>query len=264
MFSRSIAIGIFALTLQPALAADLPTLKGPSLSPLPQPTSAEYDWTGFYVGVNGGYGVDHFGFPYALSLPNGFESGTSGITSSGPVFGGQVGFNYQLNRLPLIGHGVIGVEADDDWASLRGSTTVPTLASGPATFSTHFENFGTLRLRLGYNIDRLLLYITGGLTYGTTRNSYSVAQFSGSREWTYSGLPFRVDAGGVGAEYALTNNWSVKAEYIYDCIRANRETFSPPGATVAFNSRSMYHIIRMGLNYKFDWLSPSAATVSKY
>lgn len=262
MFSRSIAATAFALMTLPAFAADLPTLKG-TFAPIPPP-STEYDWTGFYVGVNGGYGLDHFGFPYALTLPNGVERGTTGITSSGPLFGGQIGFNYQLRNLPIIGHAVVGVEADDDWASLTGSVTVPTLASGPATFSTRFENFGTLRARVGYNWDRLLFYLTGGLTYGTTQTSFSVAQFSGSRTTTFTGLPFRVDAVGGGVEYAFANNWSVKAEYIYDCIRANNELFTPTGATISFNSRSMYHIVRLGVNYKFDWLSPPAPIVASY
>jgi outer membrane immunogenic protein len=260
-FSRSIAVVAFAFATSSAFAADLPVLKG-TLPPLLPP--AEYDWTGVYIGVNGGGGLDHFAFPYSMALPNGLEQGTTGITSSGPVFGGQIGFNYQLNNLPVIGHAVVGVEADTDWASLHGAVTVPTLASGPATFSTRFENFGTLRARVGYNFDRLLLYLTGGLTYGTTQNSFSVAQFSGSRTTTFTGLPFRVDAVGAGAEYALTNNISVKAEYMYDCIRANQVTFTPDGTTINFNSRSMYHIIRFGLNYKLDWLSPAAPVVAKY
>jgi outer membrane immunogenic protein len=259
-FVVAAVVAAFSLPLRPALAADLPAIKGPPAY-LPPPVAA-YDWTGFYAGVNAGYGIDHFGFPYMVTLPGGVVTGTSGITSTGGLVGGQIGFNYQLNNLPIIGHAVVGVELDDQWAGISGSTNVP---AGPftATLGTRFQNFGTLRGRIGYNFDRLLLYVTGGLTYGTTKSYYSVAGFSGSRTETHTGLPFRVDVVGIGAEYALTNHVSIKAEYLYDCVVSHYENFSFPGGSIGFNSRTMYHIARVGLNYKFDWFTPTPV-VAKY
>ena len=106
-----------------ANAADLPNLKEPAfVSPAP----AAYDWTGFYVGVNGGYGTDHFAFDYTYVTPLSVEKAASGIDSHGALFGGQVGYNYQLSDLPFIGHAVVGVEADFDWSGIGGSTHVTT------------------------------------------------------------------------------------------------------------------------------------------
>jgi outer membrane immunogenic protein len=214
--------------------------------------------------VNGGGGLDHIGFPYNISVPGGFASGTSGFTSSGALFGGQIGYNYEFTEVPLIGHAVVGVEFDDDWANLRGSSVVNT-SVGTATFGTRFDNFGTARLRVGYNIDRLLIYATGGFTYGSFNSFYNVAGFSGSNHITYVRPIPRSNAVGFGIEYALTNNLSVKAEYLYEAVLARYQTFTSPGATVAFGTRADYHIARLGLNYKFDLFSPPAAPVlAKY
>ncbi len=246
-----------------ALGADLPTDKGPVLAPIAPP--AAYSWTGFYVGVNGGGALDHFAFPYYTDPPGFDEPGSSGITSSGPVFGGQIGYNYEIQGLPIIDHAVIGIEADDDWGSVTGSSTANT-GLGLTNFRARFDNFGTLRLRLGYNFDRLLFYLTGGLTYGSNVASYSIPAegYSGSRHTTYTGLPFNVDTVGLGVEYAIDDHWSVKGEYLYDCVEAYMNNFTPaPGVRVAFNTRMMYHIARLGVNYKFD-LGGSTPVVAKY
>jgi outer membrane immunogenic protein len=246
----------------PVVAADLPSLSTPPVMPPSPPAST--NWTGLYVGVNGGGGLDHFAFPFYTDLFGNFEKTSSGISSKGAVLGGQIGYNYQLTNLPIIGHAVAGVEVDSDWASLTGSTTVNTLASGPATFTTRFENFGTARLRLGYDFDRLLVFFTGGLSYGTTRSSYNFAGFSNANTDTHTGLPPHVGVVGIGAEYALTNNFSIKAEYLYDFIRDDFVTFTTPTSQVGFGTRSMYHIARIGLNYKLDLFSPPVPVIAKY
>jgi outer membrane immunogenic protein len=243
-----------------ATAADLPSRAEPPIMP-PLPP-APYNWTGFYVGVNGGVGLDHFAFPYKFTLPGTVE-GTSGITSRGAVLGGQIGYNYELTNLPIIGHAVVGVEVDSDWSAVAGTNTAGTLA-GTATFGTRFEDFGTARLRVGYNFDRLLVYLTGGLTYGTTETYYSIAGLSGATTATYTGVFPRVGVVGIGAEYALTNNFSIKAEYVYDFVGARWDSFSTPPSQVDFGTRSMYHIARIGLNYKLDLFSPPVPIVAKY
>jgi outer membrane immunogenic protein len=181
------------------------------------------------------------------------------------VLGGQVGYNYELKNVPFIGHAVVGVEVDEDWADVTGNSTVGT-AAGAATFGTRSEEFGTARLRLGYNFDRLLLYVTGGFTWGSFNSYYSVAGFSGSQNINYARLPPRSQAVGIGAEYAIDNHWSVKAEYLYDAILAQFDTVAshPAGAIVGFSTRSDYSIIRLGVNYKFDLFATSAPAVAKY
>lgn len=252
-----------------ARAADLPsTTQVPVFEP---PPPAEFSWTGFYLGVHAGGGLDHFAFPFAILVPGGgFVKGTSGITSVGPIGGLQVGFNYEL---PFF-HIVAGIEIDNSASGITGQTTVNgTLGSGaPATalFGSKFENFGTARLRLGYALGRFLPYLTGGFTYGTIETFYSVSTpgfFSaGASTATRSGVLPHVGALGIGAEYAITQNFTVKVEYLYDFINARPVVFNPvAGSSIQFNTRTDYHIGRVGLNYKFDWLSPLAApVVAKY
>ncbi len=247
-----------------AFAADLPDTKS---APVYTPPPPEFSWTGFYVGVNAGAGLDHFAFPYHVYLPDDEGVGSSGITSAGPVAGGQIGFNYQIEGLPIIGHAVVGIEADDDWGAVRGSSTVYTNGGSPVNFGARFDNFGTLRLRVGYNFDRLLFYLTGGLTYGSNVTSFNIPTYgySDSLRTTHTGLPFNVDTVGLGVEYAIDDHWSVKGEYLYDCVEAYYNRFTPAtDARVSFNTRMMYHIARLGVNYKFDLFGSSTPVVAKY
>ncbi|MGH6675577.1 MAG: outer membrane protein, partial [Xanthobacteraceae bacterium] len=202
-----LAVCAFVLAATSALAADLPNTKEAPLAP---PVSA-FDWTGFYVGVNSGYGLDHVSLPYILTLPGGTASGVSAMTERGPLFGGQVGYNYELENVPLLGHAVVGIEADSDWADINGSAGAAT-PFGSAVFGTRIENFGTLRGRVGYNFDRLLLYIGGGISYATVESYYSGPGYSSAT--TTTRLPLRFSAYTIGAEYALSNNWTIRAEYM--------------------------------------------------
>lgn len=247
--------------------------------PVYAPPPAPYNWTGFYVGGTAGGGTDHFAFPYYVGFPvapfGGSLSGRSGINSSGPILGLEAGFNYQLpNTLPF-GLGpnlVLGVEIDDSWSGVRGQTTVNGLLPvgfGGATFGTKFENFGTARGRIGYAFDRFLPYFTAGFTYGVVNTYYSAwssAPFSlaGSSTAVRSGVVPRVGCVGIGLEYAMTDHLSVKAEYLYEFINARYAQFGSASALVSFQTRTMYHVARLGLNYKFDWFSPTAPVIAKY
>jgi outer membrane immunogenic protein len=250
-----------------ARGADLPSKTEPPIFEPPPP--AEFSWTGFYLGVHAGGGVDHFGFPFAIFEParGGFVKGTDGITATGPIGGLQAGFNYEL---PFF-HIVAGIEIDNSASGITGQTTVNgTLISGApaaAIFGSKFEDFGTARLRLGYAWGRFLAYLTGGFAYGTVETFYRVATpgffGAGSSTATRSGVFPHAGAAGGGVEYAISPNFSVKVEYLYDFINARPAVFNPvPGSSIQFNTRTMYHIARVGLNYQFDWLSPLAAPVT--
>jgi outer membrane immunogenic protein len=258
-------LGTLSVGAGAAHAADFPTAMGaPVFEP---PSLAEFSWTGFYLGIHAGGGVDHFAFPFAIFAPGGgFAKGTNGITATGPIGGLQAGFNYEL---PFF-HIVAGIEIDNSASGIRGQTTINgTLLSG-AIFGSKFEDFGTARLRLGYAWGRFLPYLTGGFTYGTVETFYSVATpgffNTGSSTATRSGVFPYVGAVGIGVEYAIAQNFSVKVEYLYDFINARHVVFNPvAGSSIQFNTRTMYHVGRIGLNYHFDWLSPLAApVVAKY
>ena len=260
-------LGALSAGANAARAADLPSKTAPPVFEPPPP--AEFSWTGFYIGVHAGGGFDHFAFSDAITVPspNGFISGTGGINSGGPIGGVQAGFNYELPWFRL----VAGIEIDNSASGIGGQTTVnekfPSGTPVTATFGSKFENFGTARLRLGYAWGRLMPYLTGGFTYGIRETYYTVSTpgfFStGATTETRSGVPAHVAVVGIGAEYAFAPNFTVKAEYLYDGINARRVTFFPvAGSKISFGTRTMYHVGRIGLNYKFDWLSPLAAPVA--
>jgi len=290
--------GLGMLAAGAATAADLPIRKGPPVAPVYVPPP--FTWTGFYVGVNAGYGWnnnhdDNNFLPIgAVTVGGGTFFPVSSNGGRGGFLGGvQAGYNYQFT--PGAGF-VVGIEADIDWADfgrnnnnglLFTSFTVPQFPgtvfspSGLAA-STHSNNnqwFGTARLRAGYAWDRFLVYGTGGLAYGSVSNNgngfgggliattargfvnpvsgvagpstafLGTVGSGGSREkvgWTL----------GVGAEYAFTYNWTIKAEYLYANFGNARSApgFLFPGTAVVFNSQNRQldvNVIRLGVNYKF-------------
>ena len=143
-------------------------------------------------------------------------------------------------------------------------------APASTIFGSKFDDFGTARIRLGYAWGRFPPYLTGGFTYGTIKTFYSVATpgffNAGSSTATRSGVFPHVGAVGIGAEYAIAQNFTVKVEYLYDFINGRAAVFNPvPGSSIPFGTRTAYHIARAGLNYHLDWLSPLAApVVAKY
>jgi outer membrane immunogenic protein len=217
---------IVALTIasQAVLAADMPVRK-----PLP-PQAVKalppvFNWSGFYVGVHGGYGWGSSSFTDPTFSTGGFDT-------DGWLLGGLVGVNHQ------IGQTVLGAEADINWTNFEGSTP----CGGGIVCSTSVDWFGTLRGRLGYAADRFMPYVTGGLAFGKVEAG---ASGFGSASDTRFGWTI-----GAGAEYAIAQNISWKTEYLYvdlgkfDCGPA----CSGAGPTdVDFTS----HIVRTGLNVRF-------------
>jgi outer membrane immunogenic protein len=180
-----------------------------------------YNWSGFYLGANGGG---------AWGTSNWDSAGSFNL--SGALIGGTAGFNWQT------GHVVLGLEGDVDWSSLHGGTT--TLC--PAGCNTNNEWLATVRGRAGYAFDRFLPYVTGGLAVGDIRAS--TPGFAGANQtnagWTVGG----------GLEYALTNNWTAKAEYLHVDLGNLNCGFScgvAPGNSVSVRS----DVVRGGLNFRF-------------
>ncbi|MGA2027600.1 MAG: outer membrane protein [Syntrophobacteraceae bacterium] len=224
------------------------------------PVTATYNWTGFYGGLNAGLAVNDSSY---TATPTGLFStippaDISALTDSGKfnntaaTIGGQVGYNYQCGRF------VYGLETDFNYNSSNTSSTGfngIAMIGFPFTVSQQVDYFGTLRARLGFTpADRYLIYVTGGLAYGyVSSSSYiplSGAIFSGSSSGMQAGW-----AVGAGNEYALTNNWSVKLEYLYIDLGSTSYSYSgpgvPPGYTYTTNIDTAQHVIRVGFNYKF-------------
>ncbi len=219
-----------------AQAADLPM--APVYRPAAAPVVVQqvYNWTGFYVGVNGGYG---WGSQDPLNIiTDRFDKFSHGI--SGGAFGGTLGAQIQAS------HVVMGLEADLDWADLTGSSSlVPTSGGIPVgglfNAKTNIDWESTVRARVGYANDNWLFYGTGGaalLGAKTTLTSPGGVTVCGGILVNCSGTNRQVGLVlGGGLEYGFTPSLSAKIEYLY--------------ITAASLDVSQHGEIRAGLNYRF-------------
>ncbi|WP_051379163.1 carbohydrate porin [Bradyrhizobium murdochi] len=233
---RILAIGsaVAVLSWSPVKAADLP-LKAPALRTL-------YNWTGFYVGGHVGYGDASFG-PGTNPLP---EQGVFFPHSATGLIGGyQLGYNRQFaNRV------VLGIEAD---ATFTSPLDVPALTATP--FHTTIDYVGTIRGRVGYAFDRIMPYVTGGFAWGHTH--INVNDIDGNALFPVG----RYHAGwtaGLGVEFALSGNWSAKAEYEYVGLSRQAYDLSEFGLPNV-NVDPRIHLLKFGLNYHFGdtpWMAP--------
>ena len=203
-----------AASLGTALAADL-SRPAPYATKAPPYVAPYYNWTGFYIGVNGGgaWGTDNF-------------------NTSGGLVGGQVGYNWQFGQF------VYGLEGDADWTNIRGNA-----GCGVVGCTVRNDFLSTVRGRLGYAADRWMPYVTGGLAIGNIRTS-GPALFGNDQTnagWTVGG----------GLEFALPSNWTAKVEYLYVDLGNNNNNCGVgcgfPNSNVDFTT----NIVRGGFNYRF-------------
>ena len=233
----TVAFAAFVGAVHPVAAADLPTRPAYAPAPMMSPTPV-YNWTGIYVGLNGGYG---WGSQDPLNIITNRFDGTS-LGFSGGLFGGTVGAQIQS------GHVVIGFEADLDWANMRGSGTfVPTIGGGiisPAVnATTNIDWESTARVRVGYANDNWLFYATGGMAILGAKTSITTAGGASCATLIASCTGFSKQIGaalGAGVEYGITQNVSAKLEYLY--------------ITAASLDVSHHSEIRLGVNYRFGGL----------
>ncbi len=271
------AAALTVATAVAAQAADLPTRKAP---PAPIFVPPPFTWTGFYVGLNAG-GVWSSGSRNAtlyapgadVFLSNYFPGGI-GKNQSGFIGGGQAGYNYQS------GAAVFGIETDFDGTSLSktfnytstpfGSVVNGVIVPNPLvgdSLSVHakasLDWIGTVRGRIGFVAtpdNRLLIYGTGGFAYAGGSTNFSVYDATQGAYW--NGSPSSTRTGwtiGGGAEYAITNNITIKGEYLYvDLGSQNLNTVGNLAAQTVFpgtyaTAKINYDasIFRAGVNYTF-------------
>jgi outer membrane immunogenic protein len=226
------------------------------------PAGCCFSWSGFYVGINGGYGfsADDEGVAWreTFNTTPFFGPGNGGSLDIAGGFGGiQLGYNFQNGRW------VFGIEADLQGADISDQSAglTPYLAGGTATFTSEHQVgwFGTLRPRLGYSWDRTLVYATGGFAWGQVKHSMRWTDGFGfeARDTTSSAeVGYAV---GAGIEHAFNCCWSVKLEYQYIDLGSQHyvapELFGPGGAATAFaihtDTDTDFHTVRVGLNWKW-------------
>jgi high affinity Mn2+ porin len=237
--------GLLLATCSFAIAADLPTslpLKAPA-------RSAIYDWTGFYFGGHFGYGGGGFGpgtnpFPeQGVFLPH---------SVTGLIGGFQTGYNRQFAN-----NVVLGIEADTSFPS---PVDVPALT--PVPFTTTLDYVGTLRGRAGYAFGTWMPYLTGGFAWGHSHININDGNFGAGAGNIISSLGHYQTGwtAGAGIEFAVSGNWSAKAEYGY--IDLSRRMYDLSGFGLpAVNVDPRIHLFKFGLNYRFGD-TPWTATVS--
>jgi outer membrane immunogenic protein len=199
-------VALAVLVATPALAADMatrgPVYKAPAAAPL-------FNWTGFYIGAHAGYGWGD----------------TTFVNTDGWFGGGQLGVNYQFAP-----NWVWGVEADVSGADIKGS-------NAPDAFKT--DVFGTARLRLGYAVDRVMVYGTGGLAWADSKATYlGVTDSSTNLGWAL----------GAGIEYAFAPNWTAKIEYMHMAFGRDDYNISVPVS----NINNKIDTVKVGVNYLFN------------
>jgi outer membrane immunogenic protein len=232
----------------------------------PAAAIAAWNWTGFYAGANVGYGVARdpttkAGIFDATSNPILDEAFY--LMPQGVIGGGQIGYNWQWSVV------VLGVEADLQSSRQHDNQTCttfcdPTPGGSIALIEQKLPWFGTLRARAGWTNGPTLLYLTGGVAYGKVATTITQSDFNGiplllkpfnfSEEragWTFGG----------GAESQLVGNWTAKVEYLLIDLGSFTGTYAnplPPGGgfatTHSVASSTINHVVRAGLNYKFDGL----------
>jgi outer membrane immunogenic protein len=247
-------------------AADLPSRAAP-----PRAATPAFTWTGFYVGAHAGYLWSDSRMELSdvgvLVLPTDVAQGTlprSLSVNHEAVHGGvQAGYNMQFGMF------VAGVEADISWtdaeAHERYSRPDQFLFPGAITnteVKSELEWLGTVRGRLGLAIDRALVYVTGGAAFGEVTNTFSINIPTAppplgpyfSPKWAKNGTEWGWTIG-AGVEYALTNNVSIKAEYLYYDLgdQTIRGTDGPNFGQefIDYKFKNDGNLVRAGLNFRY-------------
>lgn len=207
-----------------AAAADLPPATGPVPYYKAPAYAPAYNWSGFYLGINGGGGWGRSDW-----------TTTGNFSTSGGLVGGTLGYNYQINQV------VLGIEGDIDWANINGSVTSARCPSTTGVCTTDDNWLATVRGRLGYAAGRFMPYITGGLALGDI--SASGPGLTGT-DTTNAGWTL-----GGGIEFAIAGHWTAKAEYLYVDLGQVACGLSCGAATQNVSWRA--NIGRLGINYRF-------------
>jgi outer membrane immunogenic protein len=256
---------LIAAPLSVASAADMPVK-----APLPAPPPA-YSWTGFYIGGNGGWawervsGTSNF-LDTTLTGVSASNPQSNSFSNSGGIFGGQIGYNWQVAKW------VLGVEGDWDWVRTNYSqcrqTDTTSLAcidneDGFQTLGGRTDWLATARGRVGVTWDRFMFYGTGGAAWARIETTDSLSCFDGCgasshTEILASSTVTQTKTGwvaGLGAEGMIDAHWSVKAEWLYVDLGNTSVTLTTLGSagtqSGVWSHNDRIDLFRVGLNYRF-------------
>jgi outer membrane immunogenic protein len=244
-------VGLVALSLSaPASAADMaarPYTKAPPM------IAAVYDWSGFYVGLNGGWGSSRKCWDFVTPAGT-FVAAEGCHDASGGTIGGQIGYRWQASAW------VFGVEAQGNWADFKGRNN-SLLFPGVFTNETKVQSFGLFTGQVGYAFNSALLYVKGGAAVVDDRyNQYFTPTGAlvavGNNQTRWGGVV------GVGLEYGFAPNWSVAVEYDHMFMQDKNTTLTTVPGGVFFGTdrvRQDVDLVTARVNYR--WGGP---VVAKY
>jgi outer membrane immunogenic protein len=233
--SITVAISVLGAA-QPARAADL---SRPYYDKAPLYAPPIYGWTGFYVGA-------HLGG--AFSSDTNFSGLATGNNSNGRFLGGlQAGYDWQFTP-----NWVVGVEGQYSWLSGNVGAVFP----GGFAYSNDQRGLGAITGRLGYGWGPGMLYMKGGYAY--SNNNETVTLGGVPIGFGLTGDHSNGYAVGAGLEYMFAPNWSAKAEYQYYNFSSARFT-APPALVATGSFTTDDHVIKAGVNYRFNGGGPTMA-----
>lgn len=241
-----------AFAISSASAADMaPQYKAP---PILAPV---WSWTGFYGGIHvgGGFSDTNVAAVNQLIPPPAIDTGFLGTNGSGVVGGGQIGYNWQFGP-----NWLLGIEGDISGTGIRNNASTPITVAGVPIAPFGFNHvadrsidwMASIRGRLGWVWDRWLVYGTGGAAWADVNYRTDFTGFATNNPINNNRTLSGWVAGG-GVEYAVTNNWTVRAEYLYYDL--GDITVVNPTAVPGFNYLTTFdnkiHVGRAAVNYKF-------------
>lgn len=219
----------------------------------PYRSAPVHDWTGIYLGGHVGYGGSSI-----ESTLNSLAGAPAGQTlGSGNIGGGlggvQVGANYQFRNI------VLGVQGDFSWADIAGQTCNARF-NGTIICRSNLAEISTVTGRFGIASDNFLAYVKGGAAWA--RNESQVAITLGGPPLIATNASTMMGyTAGAGLEYAFDRSWSAFAEYDFVGFGTQTDGYiigaiaPPDNNTAVLENRQRIHIVKFGINYKFDWLS---------
>ena len=223
-----------------------PTQAADSIGQVPlrvlPPIAIPYEWAGAYVG-------GHVGYSRGSGRNTLLDPAASASSASfGSLFGGlQFGYNYLLPS-----HLLIGIEADISFPNFLDDGIVTSRTTPSSTVTEKLDFASTLRGRVGYAFDRLLVYGTGGFAWSEARFLEDPGLINNEDQ------VLRLRSGwavGAGAELAIAPGWTARLEYLYDHFGHAGGVF--PSGTGYKSTSIDLHSLRLGFNRKLDW--PDAA-----
>jgi outer membrane immunogenic protein len=237
--SKLIASAVIAISAMvgvgSASAADLaarPYTKAPPMM------VAMYDWSGFYVGINGGWGQSR-------DARSDLGVAFGNYNANGGTVGGQVGYRWQM------GHWVFGLEAQGNWADISGSSV--NLANLAISDRSKMDAFGLFTGQIGYAWNQALFYAKGGAAVTDRRYDFVTA----ATGVNLASAGYNTNWGpvvGAGIEYGFLPNWSAALEYDHIFQNTYTRTFSTPTGALFSNTARVggdTDLVTVRVNYRF-------------